>query len=132
MYKSYFDKYKRELEKEFGNKLDAIGEHISSEGTNYASGSYGASLQAFNFGNYANSFNHYKENNLLVKNGNSAEYSTWIEFGTGIHNPQGRKGGWKYQDAKGDWHFTLGMKPRPIQQTVIDSNDTEILDILSR
>jgi len=32
---------------------------------------------------------------------------------TGEHalHGDGRKGGWAYKDAKGDWHFTHGKKP---------------------
>lgn len=45
--------------------------------------------------------------------GNPLENAIWEEFGTGEHaiNGDGRKGGWAYQDAKGDWHFTHGKKP---------------------
>ena len=45
--------------------------------------------------------------------GSSDENAIWEEFGTGEHalEGNGRKGGWAYQDAKGDWHFTHGKKP---------------------
>lgn len=45
--------------------------------------------------------------------GNPLENSIWEEFGTGEHalEGNGRKGGWSYQDAKGDWHHTKGKKP---------------------
>lgn len=45
--------------------------------------------------------------------GNTSENSVWEEFGTGEYalNGNGRKGGWSYQDAKGDWHHTVGKKP---------------------
>ena len=45
--------------------------------------------------------------------GSSDENAIWEEFGTGEHalHGDGRKGGWAYQDAKGDWHFTHGKKP---------------------
>lgn len=49
--------------------------------------------------------------------GNPLENAIWEEFGTGEYalNGNGRKGGWKYQDAKGKWHFTKGKKPiRPL------------------
>lgn len=45
--------------------------------------------------------------------GTPLENGLWEEFGTGEHALQGngRKGGWKYQDRKGDWHFTRGKTP---------------------
>lgn len=45
--------------------------------------------------------------------GNPLENSIREEFGTGEYalNGDGRKGGWKYTDAKGKWHFTRGKKP---------------------
>lgn len=45
--------------------------------------------------------------------GNPMENAIWEEFGTGEHALQGngRKGGWSYKDAKGDWYHTYGKKP---------------------
>ena len=45
--------------------------------------------------------------------GNPLENAIWEEFGTGEHalEGNGRKGGWAYQDEKGDWYFTRGKKP---------------------
>ena len=40
--------------------------------------------------------------------------AVWEEFGTGDYalNGDGRKGGWFYEDEKGEGHFTHGKKPR--------------------
>lgn len=45
--------------------------------------------------------------------GSNHENAIWEEFGTGEYalNGNGRKGGWAYEDAKGNWHFTHGKKP---------------------
>lgn len=45
--------------------------------------------------------------------GNPLENAIWEEFGTGEYALQGngRKGGWAYKDAKGEWHYTHGKKP---------------------
>lgn len=45
--------------------------------------------------------------------GSNDENAIWEEFGTGEHalKGNGRKGGWAYQDEKGDWYFTHGKKP---------------------
>lgn len=46
--------------------------------------------------------------------GNTLENAIWEEFGTGEYAlaGNGRKGGWRYKDVNGDWHFTYGKKPR--------------------
>lgn len=45
--------------------------------------------------------------------GSNEENAIWEEFGTGEYalEGNGRKGGWYYKDAKGDFHFTTGKKP---------------------
>ena len=49
-----------------------------------------------------------------AKIGSPEENALWNEFGTGEHalHGDGRLGGWRYQDDKGNWHFTRGKKPR--------------------
>lgn len=46
--------------------------------------------------------------------GSDYENAIWEEFGTGEYalNGDGRKGGWFYEDAEGNGHFTHGKKPR--------------------
>ena len=53
------------------------------------------------------------EGELSSSIGSPLENAIWEEFGTGEYALQGngRKGGWKYKDAKGKWHFTHGKKP---------------------
>ena len=50
---------------------------------------------------------------LESKIGSPLENAIWTEFGTGEHalKGNGRKGGWKYKDGKGNWHFTHGKPP---------------------
>ena len=45
--------------------------------------------------------------------GSSEENAIWEEFGTGEYalHGDGRKGGWSYQDKKGQWHHTRGKTP---------------------
>lgn len=45
--------------------------------------------------------------------GSNYENTIWEEFGTGDYALQGngRKGGWYYEDEKGEGHFTHGKKP---------------------
>ena len=69
-------------------------------------------------GKTKNSFQHKVTGSFLAGEfrayiGSNAENAIWEEFGTGEYAIQGggRKGGWAYKDAKGDWHFTHGKKP---------------------
>lgn len=45
--------------------------------------------------------------------GSPLENAIWEEFGTGEYalKGNGRKGGWFYEDEKGDGYFTYGKKP---------------------
>lgn len=45
--------------------------------------------------------------------GTNNEYAIYHELGTGIYleGGGGRQTPWAYQDAKGEWHRTRGMKP---------------------
>ena len=45
--------------------------------------------------------------------GSNEENAIWEEFGTGEYAiaGNGRKGGWFYEDAEGNGHFTRGKKP---------------------
>lgn len=51
--------------------------------------------------------------NLEATVGNPEEVSLWLEMGTGEYAVEGngRRGGWKYKDDQGKWHFTYGIKP---------------------
>lgn len=54
------------------------------------------------------------EGELKATIGSPLENAIWTEFGTGEHalNGDGRKGGWVYKDAKGNWHRTIGKQPK--------------------
>lgn len=114
--------------------LDLVGEHIQSEEINAAVGVYGDSLRALDQGAYKNGFAFDRPNSTTVRNGNEVEYSVYLEFGTGefAKDGNGRKGGWRYQDAKGNWWFTRGMKPKGIMRYTIETNDDEINDIIGK
>lgn len=60
--------------------------------------------------------------------GSPLENAIWEEFGTGeyaVHG-DGRKGGWSYKDAAGDWHQTKGKKPNHTLQKAFDSKKAVI------
>lgn len=65
-------------------------------------------------GRTKNSFRHVVDDETHTAYiGSDMENAIWEEFGTGEHalNGDGRKGGWRYQDEKGQWHFTRGKTP---------------------
>ncbi len=60
------------------------------------------------------------------------EYAPYVEFGTGLFaEEQGRKDvPWNYQDDKGKWHSTSGMKPHPYMRPALHENREKIKRIL--
>lgn len=60
------------------------------------------------------------------------EYAPYVEYGTGIFaEEQGRQNvPWHYQDEKGEWHSTSGMKPHPYLRPALEENREEILRII--
>lgn len=62
--------------------------------------------------------------------GSSEQNAIWEEFGTGEYAAQGngRKGGWSYQDDKGDWYHTKGKKPNRTLQRAFDSSKGRIIN----
>lgn len=65
-------------------------------------------------GRTKNSFRHkVDDSSHTAVIGSDYENAIWEEFGTGEHalKGNGRKGGWFYEDEKGDGHFTYGKKP---------------------
>ena len=61
-------------------------------------------------------------------------YAPYIEYGTGLFAENGGRKDvpWSYQDEKGEWHSTRGMKPQPFFRPALDENREEILNILKR
>ena len=80
-------------------ELEAQTKRNSKVKTGQTKGSYGYAVD---------------ESGLVGYVGSDYENAIWEEFGTGEHalNGDGRKGGWRYMDEKGNWHFTRGKKPR--------------------
>lgn len=66
--------------------------------------------------------------------GTSLFYAPYVEYGTGIFSSQGdgRKDvPWFYQDVKGNWHSTCGMKPRPFLIPSYENNRGNIKQIIA-
>lgn len=61
------------------------------------------------------------------------EYAPYVEYGTGLfaEDGNGRQDvPWHYQDDKGQWHTTSGMKPHPFMRPALNEHRQEILRIL--
>ena len=54
---------------------------------------------------------------LVVAN---AFYSIFVERGTGIYAPGGRKTPWVYRDARGNFYTTEGMRAQPFLNPALD------------
>ena len=64
--------------------------------------------------------------------GSSYENAIWEEFGTGEYalKGNGRKGGWTYKDAKGDWHRTYGKKPSRAFWNAFNSTKPRLINLI--
>lgn len=118
----------------FKDKMEVACELLETDMKEKTSGNQGELLKAVDLGNFLNSFTH-KVNDgneeIIGLVANTAEYAPYIEFGTGelAESGDGRKGGWYYKDTDGNWHFTLGMRPRPIMRSALIDKKQEILEL---
>lgn len=62
--------------------------------------------------------------------GSPLQNAIWEEVGTGEYaaGGDGRKGGWVYQDAEGNWHFTRGKKPNRTLMRAFESRKNAIIN----
>lgn len=60
------------------------------------------------------------------------EYAPYVEFGTGLFAEEGGRKDvpWSYQDDKGEWHSTSGMKPQPFLRPALYENREQIKRLL--
>lgn len=64
-------------------------------------------------GRLRNSISHASNHKDEAYVGCNTSYAIWAEIGTGIYasDGNGRKTPWFFEDAKGKWHITHGIKP---------------------
>lgn len=62
--------------------------------------------------------------------GSPLQNAIWEEVGTGEYaaGGDGRKGGWVYQDAEGNWRFTRGKKPNRTLMRAFESRKNAIIN----
>lgn len=60
------------------------------------------------------------------------EYAPYIEYGTGLFAEEGGRTDvpWNYQDDKGEWHSTSGMRPQPFMRPALDENREKIIQMI--
>jgi HK97 gp10 family phage protein len=60
------------------------------------------------------------------------EYAPYIEFGTGLFAEEGGRTNtpWSYQNDKGEWVSTNGIKPHPFLRPALENNRAKIKKIL--
>lgn len=63
--------------------------------------------------------------------GTNVEYGIYVEMGTGIYAEEGgRSTPWTYQDDEGNWHTTVGMKPRPFLAPAVQEHIDEYKELV--
>lgn len=90
-------------------------------------------MKAVDTGNLRNSITHKVDpKQRAVYIGTNVSYAPYIEYGTGIYTEGGRRTSWTYQDAKGDWHRTKGMVPRPFLKEAAADHANEYQQIVKQ
>lgn len=63
--------------------------------------------------------------------GTDVEYGIYVELGTGIYASEGgRSTPWSYKDDEGNWHTTVGMKPRPFLAPAVQEHIDEYKELV--
>lgn len=59
-------------------------------------------------------------------------YAPYVEYGTGIFAEEGGRTDvpWHYQDDKGNWHSTSGMKPQPYLRPALETKAKTVQKII--
>ena len=94
---------------------------------------YAKKLCPVDTGNLRNSITHVvDEQEPAAIIGTDNEYAAYVELGTGIYaeGGGGRPTPWVYQDAKGNWHYTHGKKPKPYLKPALADHAQQYRDIL--
>jgi len=112
----HVDEVKHALSSQIYAALEACG--IVAEG--YAKG-----LCPVDTGHLRNSITHNTDaGKKEVQIGSNVEYAPYVELGTGVHYPGGRRTPWIYTDSKGQTHMTNGQRAKPyIKPAVSDHLD---------
>ena len=114
--------------------IEAALEAIGQQAVSYAKSNITAAGRV-DTGAMRNSLSHIvatDENAVYV--GTNNEYAPYHEMGTGIYleGGGGRQTPWAYQDAKGEWHRTRGLRPIHFLKNAMQDNASEYEKIASQ
>ena len=116
-----------EIMKEMERKTAAALEAIGMQAETYAK------LKApYDNGTLRNSITHtVKGDDVYI--GTNISYAVYQELGTGIYatDGKGRKSPWAYQDSKGVWHNTRGVKPKHYLRDAASRHTDEYKEIIT-
>lgn len=124
-------KTKAELHAQIIQALTAVGQHLEGE----AMEELNNDPRRIDTGNLRNSITHdVDDSEQAVYIGTNVEYGVYVHEGTGIFeaNNKGRKTPWVYQDEKGNWHVTRGMKPNRFLKNAMERNKEQIKSYIKR
>lgn len=92
---------------------------------------YAKELCPVDTGNLRNSITHMvDESEPAAYVGTNSEYGVYVELGTGLYYPGGRKTPWVYKDAKGQMHMTNGQRAQPYIKPAVADHAQTYIDIL--
>ena len=129
-----FESHLGEVLKATQQQLERAAEIIGGMAESYAKKNI-TQQGAVDTGNLRNSITHATENNgHTVVIGSAVTYAPYVEFGTGkfAEGGGGRPTPWVYQDSKGNWHRTSGMKPRPYLRPAIEEHKREYKEVIEQ
>ena len=102
-----------EVNRQLDSAIEAALEAIWNQAVSHAKNNI-TEAGRVDTGALRNSISHHvEESEKAVYVGTNVEYAIYNEFGTGIYaeGGRGRKTPWSYVDAKGQGHYTHGMRP---------------------
>lgn len=129
-----FESHLGEVLKATQQQLERAAEIIGGMAESYAKKNI-TQQGAVDTGNLRNSITHATENNgHTVVIGSAVTYAPYVELGTGkfAEGGGGRPTPWVYQDSKGNWHRTSGMKPRPYLRPAIEEHKREYKEVIEQ
>ena len=118
----------RELEVRIQAALEACGNQAVSHAKNNLT-----EASRVDTGALRNSISHQVDDDTCYV-GTNQEYAIYNEVGTGIYTEGGggRQSPWAYQDAKGKWHRTRGIKPVHFIKNAVSNHTEEYKQIMEQ
>lgn len=118
--------YLAQFERACQASLEAVGNQAVSHAKQNLRAARGAPT-----GNLINSISHQVVGDS-VHIGSNVRYAIYNEMGTGIYIAGGRKTPWVYQDGRGEWHRTSGMRPVHFLKNAVANHLREYKAIIER